>query len=268
MTRQSALALALAVLAATAYGVASVLQATAVTMGPPGTSLVRRPRYLAGVLCDGAAWLLSLAALRHLPLFVVQSVLSGSLAVTAVLAHLALRARLVRADVAAILLLVAALGVLAAAGGHQVASGVGRPVTAALLAGVPVLLALAVTLRRTGPVALACLSGLAFSGAALGARVVHGSPAALVLEPVSYAVLVYGALGAYAYAQALDGGAVTAVTAVLWSVEVVVPTVVGVTALGDAVRAGWGPAALLAVLAVLASSVVLATRADVRTPAA
>lgn len=244
-----------AVAGAVAYGAGSVLQAAAATHGTSVTDLLRSPGYLLGLVCDLVAWLLSLVALRHLPLFVVQSVLAGSLGVTAVLGAVVLHDRLRRRDRAALALLVAALAVLAAAGGHQAATPAPAGVTAGLLAGAAALAVAAVAARRSGPAGWALLAGLAFSGAALAARALSGP---LLAQPLAYAVAGFGALGAYAYAQALDRGSVTAVTAVLWAVEIVVPTVVGLAVLGDRVRTGWWPAAAVALLAVLAATAILA----------
>src|SRR4051812_2626385 len=91
---------------AIAYGVASVLQALAVrrTTAAEGLDvrlllrLARSWRYLLGLAFDATAFLLSLVALRSLPLFVVQSIVASFLAVTAVLGAVVLRMPLRRAD--------------------------------------------------------------------------------------------------------------------------------------------------------------------------
>lgn len=249
-----------AVLAALGYGLGSLLQAIAVR---PGSSrpLALRPTYVAGLALDGVAWLLSLAALRALPLFAVQSLLAGSLGVTAVLARVVLGVQLRRADVAALVVLVVALGALGGAAGEQLATAPGRGVTVALLTAAGLLVLAALVAQQAGPLPLAVLAGLGFSGAALAARSTHGTLTQLLHEPVAYSIAAFGVVGAYAYATALERGAVTAVTALLWSVEVVVPAVVGVLALGDQVRTGWWPAAVAGLVAVVAASGVLASRA-------
>ena len=73
--------------------------------------------------------------------------------------------------------------------------------------------------------------------------------------------MVAGAVGATAYALALERGSVAAATALLWVVEAVVPALVGVLLLGDRVRPGWGPAALAAVAVAVAACAVLARAA-------
>ncbi|HST67271.1 MAG TPA: hypothetical protein VLM05_19005, partial [Mycobacteriales bacterium] len=128
-----------AVAAAVLYGSSSVVQAAATARGVTVSALLRSPGYLAGLAGDLAAWLLSLVALRHLPAFAVQSVLAGSLGVTAVLGSVVLGDRLGRRAALAVPLLVAAAGVLAAAGGRQAATPAPVGVTAGLLAGAGVL---------------------------------------------------------------------------------------------------------------------------------
>ncbi|WP_045878116.1 hypothetical protein [Pseudofrankia sp. DC12] len=261
--------LAAAVAAAVLYGTSSVLQAHAAGRGAAVADLLRHPAYLLGLLFDGVAWLLSLLALRHLPLFVVQSVLAGSLAVTAVLGFVVLRVPLRRSAAVAVGVLVTALVVLAGCGGHQPATTTSGAVRLGLLVGAVALLVPAALARGTEPLGLALLAGLAYSGAALGARALQGQATGLVRlleQPLAYAVLLYGAAGTYAYAQALERGEVTAVTATLWSVEVVVPAVVGLSVLGDTVRSGWWPALALSLVAVLGATLVLSRSEGANAP--
>lgn len=85
-----------AVLASIGYGLASVLQAVgARRAAASGAGTAVQPAHLGGLALDGASWLVSLLALRVLPLFAVQAVLAGSLAVTAVAGERALQLRLV-----------------------------------------------------------------------------------------------------------------------------------------------------------------------------
>lgn len=251
--------LAAAVLAAGGYAAGSVLQAVGVRRaGVRG--LARSPLYLAGLGGDGLAWLLSLLALRRLPAFAVQSLLASSLALTVLLARVVLGARLRRRDTAAVAVLAGALAVVAAAGTEQPAAPAGRGVDLALLAGAGAVLLALVLLRRSGSATQAVLAGLGYSVAALGARAVTvpGAWWRVGLEPAAWAVVVAGVAGILGYAAALERGAVGPATALLWSVEVVVPAVAGHALLGDGVRAGWLPAAVVALAVVLACSVVLA----------
>ncbi len=250
------------VTATLAYGGASLLQARAAE-GAHGKAVLK-PGYVLGLVLDGLAWLLSLVALVRLPLFVVQAVLAGSLAVTAVLARTVLGVRLRRSETVAVGVLVLALAVLAGTAGVEAAAAPGRFVTGLLVALAPVLVAVAVLLRQDPATPLAVVAGLGFSGAALCARAIGGASSHLIVEPLVYALLAYGAVGAWAYGVALERGHVTGVTATLWGVEVVVPAVVGVALLGDTVRSGAWPSAVVALLVVLGAVRVLAGAGQAR----
>src|SRR4051794_37721516 len=110
--------------AAIAYGAATVLQAvgartTGRSEGPDARLLMRLLRsapYVAGLSLDGVGFALSLAALRTQPLFIVQAIVSSSLAVTALLAVLTLHARLELLEWFALGLVTAGLAVLGVSG--------------------------------------------------------------------------------------------------------------------------------------------------------
>jgi hypothetical protein len=242
------------------YGVASVLQAVGAARAT-GPAVLRQPAYVAGMALDGLAWLASLAALRVLPLFVVQAALASSVAVTVVLAHLVLRGPLRRRDAVAVLALVSALAVLGIAFLPGAARAPALATAWVLPALVAIVLALALGYARAGAVAMAVIAGLAFSGAAVCARGMDlsGGVAALLARPLAWTLLGFGAVGTLAFARSLERGPVGPSTAVLWSVETVVGGGVGVLLLGDAVRSGWVAAAGAATLVSVLSCVALAT---------
>ena len=255
------LAVAAAVAAAVAYAVSTIMQAVA-TRRAHGLAAVRHPLVLGGLALDAVAWVLSLLALDHLPLFVVQAVVASSLVGVVVLARVVLHATLRRTDLVAIGVVVASLVLLALAAGEQPAP---RPpdgfptwtiVTAlALLAGV------ALAYRRGHPILLALLGGLGYSVAAVAARGAHASGDLLdtLLQPLAVAILAAGAAGVVAYLRALERGAVGSVAATVSVVEVLFPGVVGLVVLGDVVRDGWAVPAVLATLLAVGGCVVLAT---------
>jgi len=233
--------------------------------------------YLAGLTLDLLGWLLSLLALRGLPLFAVQAILSGSVGVTAVLAVATLGARLPRREVAALAALGAGMVLLALTarpGRAEAASGAvswgvaaGGLVVAALIG--PALRAgrgqahdqtqdqrhdqepgqaggeaHGQAGRRTGAL-LGLLSGLAFGGTALCARLVEAKPWADALtDPAAWALLAYGGLGLTLFAAALQRGAVTTAMAGQCAGETLLPALAGALLLGDGARAGLAPLAV------------------------
>jgi len=64
--------------------VAGLLESDATRHVTPRRSLAAQPRYLAGLVVDGLGWACTVVALRDLPVFVVQAVLGGAIALTAV----------------------------------------------------------------------------------------------------------------------------------------------------------------------------------------
>jgi hypothetical protein len=101
----------------------------------------------------------------------------------------------------------------------------------------------AVTLRRTGsgPV-LGLLAGMAFGLIGLSVRLLTASPSpfAWLVDPAVYALLLSGALALCLYAAALQRAHVTTTTAVVVTVDALLPAVVGLVLLGDEPASGRG----------------------------
>ncbi len=259
------LALLAAVGGAVAYGAGSVLQAVAARRvalaGRHLLGVAREPHYVAGLGFDLVGWVLSLVALRQLPLFAVQAILAGSLAVTVVMAAAVFGSRVRRCDAWAVAVTVIALGVLGAAARPERAQTLHHTATAGLIAGVALVAAgTAAAARWSGPVLTGAAGGIAFGGAAVAARAVHAqtSVTGLLRQPLLLAVIAYGVVGMAGYAHALERGQVGAVTAALWVAETVVPGAIGLAALGDHVRPGWAVPTVVAATATLAATLVLA----------
>ena len=270
----TSLALAAAFGCALCYGVGSVLEQIGARREEAATSLDPRLLvrlagqlpYLAGLGLDGVGWVLSLVALRSLPLFLVQSAVAASIAVTAVVARLVLHTKLDRADLVTIGVIIAGLVVLALAAAPDDARPVGAPFRLVLVLGVPVLAVLAAGMARAevgrGALGLAAVAGLAFSGTAIAGRVVAipDDLVAIVREPVAWALVGYGVMGILVFSIALQRGSVTTTNAMLFAIETVVPTLIGVVFLGDRARAGRWPAMVIGCAATIAGAIALALR--------
>ncbi len=264
------LGLACACVAAIAYGFATILQALGAGRATAGAGLdprllwrlSRSAPYVGGLAMDAVAFGLTLVALRRLPVYLVQSVVSANLAVVAVLASLLLRASLGAADwlcvaaVAAGLVLLAAsagagkLGSLSAAGRWSLlVTAVVVTVVAAVLAGHP----------TTGPV-VGVFAGLEFGVVALAARVLPESldPVRLLQDPAVWALVCAGVSGTLVYATALQRGPLTATSAAVIASETLVPAVAGAVLIGDLPKSGWLPAAIAGLALVLGGAIRLA----------
>ena len=248
--------------------VAALWEARGSRLARYGRAVWLQPWFLAGLLADIAAWGLTVVALRVLPVFAVQAILAGAIALTTLadngwsVYNLVLRERV---GVVAVL-----LGLVLVAGSAAPDRPAELPpaATPILLVSFVLLLVAAPFVWRAGrPMLLAFLAGLGFGGTALAVRALHPGPlswdsaADLLADPLVYAVIVMGALGVLAFAAALRDGAVGSATAVLSVTEVVVPGLVGLFLLGDRIRPGWIPAAVLGIVLALAG-VVMLTRSD------
>src|SRR4051794_34760651 len=102
MTSAGWVALAITILGAFGYAAASILQAVAARRSAGTVRTLAHPLYLAGLGCDVFAWLAAMVALRELAVYLVESVLATSLAVTVVVARYVLKSPLRRVDVGAV----------------------------------------------------------------------------------------------------------------------------------------------------------------------
>ncbi|MER7757570.1 hypothetical protein [Kitasatospora sp. NPDC097643] len=246
------LGLTTALIATVCFGFGAVFQARGARSAPRAdrvrvgllAALVRSWQFLLGTAVDIVGFVLSIVALRSLPLFLVQAVTNGSLAVTALAAVWLLGARLRRADMAGIVAVVLGLTLLALGSGREGREYAASAFHWALLATTAVMLLLTLLLARRKSAAAAAglglLAGVGFGVTSLAVRVLDASSLVAVLtDPAAYA-LVAGGLGGYlAYALALQRGTVTAATAAGTVVETFGPALVGVLALGDAARPGF-----------------------------
>ncbi len=231
-----------------------------------------QPRYLAGMLLDLVAWGFAVMALRVLPVFAVQALIGGTIALTAVVSARLIGARLPMATRLAVTGCLAGLVLVAASAGSE-QPPVHRPGVDVVLLASLLLLAVGVLVLRQGKHAwpLAVVSGLGFGGGAVSVRAAHVQTgdvdlALLLGQPSTYLVVGFWLVGMVGYTAALSRGDVGAVTAVFTVTEVLVPGMVGIWLLGDPVRPGWGWVLAFGLAAALAGTVVIAKAPPLRPP--
>jgi drug/metabolite transporter (DMT)-like permease len=243
-----------ALAAALCYGVGSVLQAAAARRADRADRLDPRLlgrllgswQYLLGLGLDVLGFALSLVAVRALPLFVVQAVVAGFLAVTAVLGAVFLRMPLDRRDRLALGVVVLGLILVAASAAEDRSVDVTSAERWGVLI-VALLLALAAlpAARLTGALSAAVLgtvAGLGYGATAVAARMLpaHLSVESLLRSPATWGLVVAGVVAMLTYSIALQRGTVTQATAPVVVAETIAPALVGITLLGDQARPGWG----------------------------
>ena len=266
-----------AAVAAIAYGTATVLQAIGVQRMaaiPDGaalwTRLVAGRLYAFGLILDVLGFLASVASLRMLPLFLVESAVASSVAVTAVLAVLVLDLRLRHAEITALAVIGVGLVLLAVSAEPGPAHHAGA-VAGWVLLGTAALVALMLLIglrdansaRASLILATAAGAGYGLVGIAARALEVRHPWWRTAADPVLWALLAQGALAVIAYGFALHRGRVTTVAAITMVVETVFPAIVGLVFLGDAVRDHLTLLAVIGFVATLAGSLALANQAEV-----
>ncbi|MBP2364961.1 hypothetical protein [Pseudonocardia parietis] len=262
---------ALAMLCST---VAAILQADAARQGGRTSAVLTRPRFVGGIGMDIVTWLCLVVALQFIPIFAVQAMLAGAIALTA------LYARYVRGEwlrpVHRLAIGASMIGlalVAGSAGTERKESLTGYVTTVAVLV-VALVLFMVVTLvirRGTTPWPSAVLAGLGLGGGSVCIRAMHVSEEAglsgLLSEPLVYVLAGMAATGLYNYARALQLGDIATVTALYMVVQVVVPGMVGITLLDDTVRPGATWMLLLGLaLVVYGTSILARRRPEKRTP--
>ncbi len=276
-----------AVVAAFCYGIASVMQAVAVRAASRRTAdgaapggaltssalgnvdpglivrLLRQWRFLVSLGLDIIGFVAQLVALRSLPLFAVQAIIAGNLAVTAVFAAWLIHADLSWREWVAVAGVITGVGLLGASAGAEGATGVSATFKLALIVAVAgVAVAGVAASRLPRPVrtpALGAVAGLGYAILAVAARVLPGfSLSELVRDPAAYALAAAGIVSFMLYATALEDGSVTVATAAVILAETAPPAVIGIMFLGDHTRHGLAGMAIAGFVLAVASAVALA----------
>ncbi len=259
--------LLIALVAMLLNSVGALLQASGAQRATRSRPAAVQPRYLGGMLVDLLAWLCAVAALRVLPVFAVQAIIGGSIAVTAVVGSRINNTVLDRTTRVSVAVCLLGLVLVAASAGEGHPTVTSLLVNYVLIGSLLVLGVLVLVLRqyrRAWP--LAIVAGMGFGGTALAVRAAHieigqgFSFMALLAQPALYLIAGYWVVGMIGYSAALARGEVGVVTAVFVVTEVVLPGIVGILLLGDPVRTGWGWIFVIGLAVSMTGVVVLARR--------
>jgi drug/metabolite transporter (DMT)-like permease len=266
------------------YGSASVLQAHAtrsVEAGSgsgvdPGLLLraARQWRYLVGIGLDGVGFLLQVAALRLVPIYVVAAALASSIAVTGIVSAWMLSARLSRTEWTAVGVVCVSLFVLACAAGpghfRRAPAGLGW----ALVVVVAVIFVAGAAAGRLSDraraLALGFGAGTGFGVVEVGVRlldVIDPSKRAFYVNPALYAAAAGGVAGFLLLTSALQRGSVTTTVAAMVVGETVAPALVGAIWLGDRARPGLGWVVITGFVVAVSATLVLARFGEAPEPA-
>jgi drug/metabolite transporter (DMT)-like permease len=265
------------------YGTATVLQAAATRSVDAGSDsgvdpvlllrALRQWRYLLGIGLDGLGFLLQVAALRLVPIYVVAAAIAASLAVTAIVAAWVLSVRLSKTEWVAVGVVCASLAMLGLAAGPEGSQRGPAGLRWALLVVVAALFIAGAAAGRVGDRSRALVLGL---GAGIGFGVVEiavrlvdpidPTKAVFYTNPAVYAVIAGGVAGFLLLTSALSRGSVTTAVAGMVVGETVGPALVGVAWLGDRTRAGLSWMVVAGFVIAVAATLALSRFGDVPDP--
>jgi drug/metabolite transporter (DMT)-like permease len=267
------------------YGTATVLQAAATRSVDAGNSdsgvdaallfrALQQWRYLAGIALDGLGFLLQVAALRLVPIYVVAAAIAASLAVTAIVAAWILKTRLSTVEWAAVGVVCASLAMLGLAAGPEGSQRGPAGLGWALLAVVAVLFVAGAAAGRLGDRSRALVLGLGAGGGfgvvEVAVRLIDPidpTKAGFYTNPAVYAVIAGGAAGFLLLTSALSRGSVTTAVAGMVVGETVGPALVGVAWLGDQTRAGLSWMVVAGFVVAVAATLALSRFGEAPSPA-
>lgn len=267
------------------YGTATVLQAEATRSVDAGSSdsgvdvglllrALRQWRYLAGLGLDGLGFLLQVAALRLVPIYVVAAAIAASLAVTAIEAAWLLSVKLSTVEWVAVGVVCASLAMLGLAAGPEGSERGPAGLNWALLVVVAVLLIAGAAAGRLGDRSRALVLGLGAGGGfgvvEIAVRLIDPidpTKAAFYTNPAVYAVIAGGVTGFLLLTSALSRGSVTTAVAGMVVGETVGPALVGVAWLGDQTRAGLSWMVVAGFVVAVAATLALSRFGEAPSPA-
>jgi drug/metabolite transporter (DMT)-like permease len=265
------LGLGSALVAACLFGAGSIVQTIAARNVPlaAGAShrlvvgLVRQPIFLASIALNLSGFVFHLIALRTIPLFLAQSGIAASLAVTALLAMRVFHDPLGARDWTAVAAVCIGLAVLATSAGDVGEVHEGNGFAAGVFVALALIAVSAVVAARshgTGAiVALGLLAGFGFAGVSVSARLLPDlEPSTVVGSPATYALGLSGGLAFLIYSLALQRGSVTGATGPMIVTQTVTPALFGVIWLGDEIRSGREIPAIVSFVVTAVGAVALA----------
>ncbi len=266
------------------YGTATVLQAAATRSVEAGSGsgvdtvllmrAARQWRYLAGIGLDGLGFLLQVAALRMVPIYVVAAALAASIAVTGIVAAWVLSARLSPAEWTAVGVVCVSLAVLALAAGpghfRHAPAGLGWALLGVVAA---IFIAGAAAGRlpdRPRALTLGLCAGSGFGVIEVGVRlvdVIDPTKRSFYTNPALYAAAAGAAAGFLLLTSALHRGSVTTAVAGMVVGETIAPAFVGVVWLGDRARHGLGWLVVAGFVVAVSGALVLSRFGEAPQPA-
>jgi drug/metabolite transporter (DMT)-like permease len=255
---------------AISYGIAIVLEQVGAKKVEPSKSLnplqfiqfFKRWEYNTGLILDVVGLVLTLLAVRWLPLFLAQSIFASSLIFTVLINRYFYKKRIKPKEVKAIIIIIIGLCLLSFV---AVPSKAHFPslsfrlflILAPILIAIVGLYLIRVKNNRHKPVIIAFIAGLSFSLTIIIERIIPISHPLymILLQPLTLSLIILGVLGMLLFTKALQEGNINKINGAIYSIQIFTSAVFGLIFLGDSIKNGLWPVLFLGCVAVLAGTI-------------
>jgi drug/metabolite transporter (DMT)-like permease len=224
--------------------------------------LLRSPSFDIALALTFGGFGLHLVALRQLPLFLAQSGIAASLAVTAVLAVIVFHDHLTPVEWSAVAAVCGGLVLLSLSAGETGSDQGNTGLTVAMVACLALMIVVGgISARLPGALAtglLGLMAGVGYAVVGVTARTLPGfSVRELATSGATYLLSAAGVIAFLLYSVSLQRGSVTVATAPMIAAQTIGPSLVGLGLLNDVLRPGWWPVALFGFALAGGASIVL-----------
>jgi drug/metabolite transporter (DMT)-like permease len=206
--------------------------------------LIKNKPYSAGILLDLLGWLLTLYAVRLLPLFLVETIIAVNIVFAALFESLFRKKRIQPNTYLAIGVILTGLVLLAISSSPERAQQPGATLRLCIVLA-PVVIGiigfiLARRKTRLASIGLASMGGLAFGATSVIGRIfVFSNPLWHTLyDPLLFSLIASGVLGILLFSIALQRAQATVMNAAMAVSQTLIPAIVGIAFLGDDARNG------------------------------
>lgn len=261
--------LAAGLVAALFYGAPAAMQAHASRRLPEGPwwemawAAVRDRLMVTVVALYCLGGLANYYAIQHLPLYLAQAAIAVELIFTALASAFFLHEWPSASEWTALVVVCLGLAMLALSAGGVGGNAATTGLVPGLLAGAVVLVLLGIALRRTqgtlGSIVLGAISGGAYAGLPIGARVLVAPWVRWQNAELVVALVIFGVVGFTLYSLALQRASVNTASAPLILMQTALPAIVGITLFDDGIRPGWTWAVVVGLLLSVAGTVAVAS---------
>jgi len=267
-----------AIAASICYGIATVLEQMGARKQADITNLdmfnlvglLKQLPYISGIMLDLFGWIFFLIAVRRLPLFLCLSFVAFSLVISSIIDWYIYKVKIPRYEYFAILAVLVGIILLGLSAKPTSSTNVNHLFVLLIeLATLPLAIIGFLVLRNIkngySAIILGAFSGLTFGATGIISRFIKFDSLSfkyLFQLPV-LAIIIYGILGMFFLAAALQRDNINRVNSLLYSSELAIPSILGIMFLGDRVYDHLWPIMIIGLSLVILGSVIVSLNTEV-----